>query len=185
MSKFKFIKTPIDGLLIIESMVFLDERGFFIESYNLKEFSENGIDLPFVQDNYSYSHKGILRGLHFQKTHPQGKLVRVIKGKIFDVAVDLRKNSNTFGKWYGLELSDKNKRQFYVPPNFAHGFLSLEDNTVVYYKCTDYYYPDDECGIIWNDSTLNIVWQLENIKKLIISDKDRSLLTFNELFRSL
>jgi len=127
--KFKFIKTPIEGLIIIETIVFQDERGFFMETYNLKEFRANGIVETFVQDNHSHSKKGVLRGLHFQQKHPQGKLVRVIKGKVFDVAVDLRKNSPTFRKWFGIEFSDNNHKQFYIPPCFAHGFLSLKDDT--------------------------------------------------------
>ncbi len=185
MGKFKFIKTPIEGLLIVEPTVFGDERGFFMESYSLKEFEENGIALTFVQDNHSHSRKGVLRGLHFQKKHPQGKLVRVAKGKVFDVAVDLRRSSPTFGKWFGLELSGENKRQLYIPPGFAHGFLALDDNTDFLYKCTDYYYPDDEGGIIWNDPKVSIQWPLERIDTLIISDKDRALPTFEEVKKHL
>ena len=185
MEKFKFIKTPIEGLIIVEQAVFGDERGFFIESYNYGEFKQGGIDISFVQDNHSHSKKGVLRGLHFQKKHPQGKLVRVVKGKVFDVAVDIRKNSPTFIRWLGVELSEENKRQFYIPPGFAHGFLALKDDTDFLYKCTDYYYPDDEGGIIWNDPTINIKWPLEKIDKLIISAKDKFLPTFEEVVNHL
>ena len=185
MGKFNFIKTPIEELIIVEPTVFEDERGFFMESYNYRNFKQGGIDVNFVQDNHSKSQKGVLRGLHFQKEHPQGKLVRVIKGKVFDVAVDLRKGSSTFGKWFGIELSGENKKQFYIPPGFAHGFLSLEDNTEFLYKCTDYYCPEDEYGIIWNDPTINIHWPIEEVNKLIISDKDKALPTFKEVVRCL
>ena len=181
MGKFNFIKTPIEGLIIVEQAVFEDERGFFMESYNYRDFKQGGIDMNFVQDNHSHSKKGVLRGLHFQIKHPQGKLVRVVKGKVFDVAVDIRKGSKTFGKWFGVELSDKNKKQFYIPPGFAHGFLALEDDTEFLYKCTDYYYPDDEGGIIWNDPTINIKWPLEGIDKLIISEKDKKLPEFSKV----
>jgi len=183
--KFKFIKTPIEGLIIIETIVFQDERGFFMETYNLKEFRANGIVETFVQDNHSHSKKGVLRGLHFQQKHPQGKLVRVIKGKVFDVAVDLRKNSPTFRKWFGIEFSDNNHKQFYIPPCFAHGFLSLKDDTDFLYKCTDFYYPDDELGIIWNDPTINISWPIDNIENIVISEKDRKLPTFEEVAKCL
>lgn len=185
MGKFKFVKTPIEGLIIVEQAVFEDERGFFMEFYNYRDFKQGGIDVRFVQDNHSKSQKGVLRGLHFQQKHPQGKLVRVVKGKVFDVAVDLRKGSTTIGKWFGIELSEENKKQFYIPPSFAHGFLSLEDNTEVLYKCTDYYYSDDEGGIIWNDPTINIEWPLEKIDKLIISDKDSKLPTFKGVIKCL
>ena len=185
MEKFKFIKTPIKGLIIVEQAIFEDERGFFMESYNYKGFEQGGIDVIFVQDNQSHSKKGVLRGLHFQKRHPQGKLVRVIKGEVFDVAVDMRKNSPTFGRWFGIELSEENKKQFYIPPGFAHGFLALRDDTDFLYKCTDYYYPDDEGGVIWNDPTINIKWPIEKIDKLIVSPKDRSLPTFREAVKNL
>jgi len=179
--KFKFIETPLKGLIVIESMIFKDTRGFFLESYNFKEFKKKGIDLFFVQDNHSHSQKGVLRGLHFQRNHPQGKLVRVIRGKVFDVAVDLRKDSPTFGKWFGLDLSEENNLEFYIPPNFAHGFLALEDDTDFLYKCTDFYYPDDELGIIWDDPTINICWPIDNIESMVISEKDRKLPTFEKV----
>jgi dTDP-4-dehydrorhamnose 3,5-epimerase len=181
MDKFKVIETPIKGLLIIETKVFKDNRGFFIESYNLRDFASLGINVNFVQDNHSFSRKGVLRGLHFQFKHPQGKLVRVISGKVFDVAVDLRPESSTFGKWFGVELSDVNGLQFYIPPGFAHGFISLEENTHFFYKCTDFYYPEDELGIVWNDPFLNIQWPIGHVNEVIISDKDKKLLPFSEV----
>jgi dTDP-4-dehydrorhamnose 3,5-epimerase len=181
MDKFKVIETPIKGLLIIETKVFKDNRGFFIESYNLRDFASLGINVNFVQDNHSFSRKGVLRGLHFQFKHPQGKLVRVISGKVFDIAVDLRPESSTFGKWFGVELSDVNGLQFYVPLGFAHGFISLEENTHFFYKCTDFYYPEDELGIVWNDPFLNIQWPIGHVNEVIISDKDKKLLPFSEV----
>ncbi len=181
MEKFKLIETPIKGLLIIENIIFKDDRGFFIESYNKRDFKEIGLSVDFVQDNHSFSKKGVLRGLHFQFKHPQGKLVRVISGRVFDVAVDLRPNSPTFGKWYGVELSGENTLQFYIPPGFAHGFISLEENTHFFYKCTEYYYPKDELGIIWNDPDLNIHWPLDQVGEVIISEKDKSLPKFEEV----
>jgi dTDP-4-dehydrorhamnose 3,5-epimerase len=181
MEKYKLIETPIKDLLIIETKIYKDDRGFFIESYNLREFANLGINVNFVQDNHSMSKKGVLRGLHFQLKHPQGKLVRVISGRVFDVVVDLRLSSSSFGKWYGVELSGENTLQFYIPPGFAHGFISLCDDTHFFYKCTDFYYPTDELGIIWNDPELNIQWPIHQVDKVIISDKDRKLPTFKEL----
>jgi dTDP-4-dehydrorhamnose 3,5-epimerase len=181
MEKFKVIETPIKGLLIIETKVFKDDRGLFIESYNLSEFAHLGINTNFVQDNHSMSKKGVLRGLHFQLKHPQGKLVRVISGKVFDVAVDLRLNSLTFGKWYRVKLSGGNGLQFYIPPGFAHGFISLEENTNFFYKCTDFYHSEDELGIIWNDPDLNIQWPIHKVDEVIVSGKDRKLLSFKEV----
>jgi dTDP-4-dehydrorhamnose 3,5-epimerase len=185
MGKFKFTKTPIAGLVIIEPTVYSDERGFFMETYSYRDFKRGGIDINFVQDNHSHSKKWVLRGLHFQKKHLQGKLVRVVNGKVFDVAVDLRKGSKTFGKWFSIELSGENKRQFYIPPGFAHGFLSLEDDTDFLYKCTDYYYPGDEGGIVWNDSAINIRWPIGKVEDLIISDKDKALPTFKDAIKEL
>jgi dTDP-4-dehydrorhamnose 3,5-epimerase len=181
MDKFKVIETPIKDLLIIETKIYKDYRGFFIESYNLRDFTSLGVNVNFVQDNHSMSKKGVLRGLHFQLQHPQGKLVRVISGKVFDVAVDLRINSPTFGKWYGIELSCDNGFQFFISPGFAHGFITLEDNTHFFYKCTDFYYPTDELGIIWNDPDPNIQWPTHQVDEVIISDKDRKLPSFNEM----
>ncbi len=158
MGKFRFIETGFEGLYVIEPKVFGDERGFFMEFYNKREFQEAGIDVEFVQDNHSRSRKGVLRGMHFQKKHPQGKLVRVTRGAVFDAVIDIRKDSPTFGKWYGVELSEENKRMLYVPPGFAHGFLALTDVVDFMYKCTDFYYPDDEGGIIWNDPDVGVKW---------------------------
>jgi len=173
MSKFKLIETDIEDLYIIEPTVFGDNRGYFLETYNARDFKEIGLDLKFVQDNESCSKKGVLRGLHFQYKYPQGKLVRVIKGEVFDVAVDLRKNSKTYGKWYGVILSEENKRQFYVPEGFAHGFLVLSDMAVFTYKCTDFYHPEDEGGILWNDPDININWPLDRVEEVILSEKDK------------
>ena len=177
MGKFKLIKAPIEGLYIIEPTVFGDNRGFFTESYNKREFEKIGLDMNFVQDNHSRSKKGVLRGLHFQKKHPQGKLVRVIRGKVFDVAVDLRKGSPTFGKWYGIILSDENHLMFYIPEGFAHGFLVLSEEADFFYKCTDFYYPEYDAGIIWNDPDIGIKWPFEEygIKEPILSEKDSKL----------
>lgn len=174
MSKFKFITTPIEDLYTIEPTVFGDHRGYFMETYNERDFKEAGLNMKFVQDNQSKSKKGVLRGLHFQINHPQGKLVRVIKGEVFDVAVDLRKNSKTYGKWYGVILSEENKRQFYVPEGFAHGFLVLSDEAEFTYKCTDFYHPEDEGGILWNDPDIGIKWPMENIEEIILSEKDKN-----------
>lgn len=173
MGKFTFIKTDIEGLYIIEPTVFGDDRGYFMETYHAKEFNDAGLNMTFVQDNQSKSKKGVLRGLHFQYQFPQAKLVRVIKGEVFDVAVDIRKNSNTFGKWYGILLSEENKRQFYIPEGFAHGFLVLSEEAEFVYKCTDYYHPQDEGGILWNDPAIGIAWPLDKVEKIILSDKDK------------
>ncbi|QZY56316.1 dTDP-4-dehydrorhamnose 3,5-epimerase [Crassaminicella profunda] len=180
MKKFEFIETPIKGLYIIEQKVFEDKRGYFMETYNYKDFKKAGLDMVFVQDNQSKSQNGVLRGLHFQKKCPQGKLVRVIKGEVFDVAVDLRKESDTFGKWYGCILSEKNKRQFYIPEGFAHGFLVLSSEAEFVYKCTEFYNSKDEYGIIWNDSDINIHWPVNHINKIILSDKDKNWISFKD-----
>jgi len=156
MAKFKFIETPIKDLYVIEPTVFEDHRGYFMETYNENEFKKAGLNVDYVQDNQSKSKKGVLRGLHFQSKYPQGKLVRVIKGEVFDVAVDLRRNSETYGKWYGVILTEENKKQFYIPEGFAHGFLVLSDEAEFTYKCTDFYHPEDEGGIIWNDPDIGI-----------------------------
>ena len=166
------IKTKLDGCVIIQPKVFGDERGFFLETFQAERYiSEAGITLPFVQDNHSRSSKSVLRGLHFQRTKPQGKLVRVVRGQVYDVAVDIRKGSPTFGQWEGLILSEENKTQLWVPPNFAHGFVVLSDTVDFEYKCTDYYDPSDEGTILWNDSDLNIPWPIDNP---ILSNKDAS-----------
>ncbi|WP_022676936.1 dTDP-4-dehydrorhamnose 3,5-epimerase [Novosphingobium sp. B-7] len=156
--------TEIEGLVVIEPRVFGDDRGFFMESWNRKLFADMGLDIDFVQDNHSRSAKGVLRGLHYQQPHPQGKLVRVTAGRAWDVAVDLRANSVTFGKWVGVELSSENKRMLWVPPGFAHGFVSLEDGTDFLYKCTALYDPSSEHSLMWNDPGLGIEWPLEGIE---------------------
>ena len=158
MGKITVTKTHIDGLAVIEPKVFGDNRGYFMETYNQQDMSEAGLDMVFVQDNQSMSTKGVLRGLHFQKNHPQGKLVRVIKGRVFDVAVDLRADSKTYCQWYGIELTEENKKQFYIPAGFAHGFLVLSDTAEFCYKCTDFYHPEDEGGLAWNDPSIGISW---------------------------
>ena len=148
----------IEGLCVITPAVHGDDRGYFMETYSQRDMTEAGIDITFVQDNQSMSTKGVLRGLHFQKNYPQTKLVRVIKGSVFDVAVDLRKKSNTFGKWYGIELNEENKKQFLIPRGFAHGFLVLSDKAEFCYKCDDFYHPNDEGGLAWNDPEIGIEW---------------------------
>ena len=157
MGQIKVTKAPIEGLYVIEPTVHGDSRGYFVETYNQKDMHEAGLDMVFVQDNQSMSTKGVLRGLHFQK-HPQAKLVRVIRGRVFDVAVDLRSGSETYGKWYGVELSEENKKQFYISEGFAHGFLVLSDVAEFCYKCTDFYRPGDEGGLAWNDPEIGIEW---------------------------
>ncbi len=158
MGQIKVTKTPLEGVCIIEPTVHGDKRGYFTETYNKKDMSEFGLTMEFVQDNQSMSVKGVLRGLHFQKHFPQGKLVRVIKGCVFDVVVDLRRESATYGKWYGLELSAENKKQLYIPEGFAHGFLVLSEQAEFCYKVTDFYHPGDEGGLAWNDPTIGIEW---------------------------
>ena len=148
----------IEGLCVIEPAVHGDARGYFMETYNQNDMHEEGLDMVFVQDNQSSSVKGVLRGLHFQKQFPQGKLVRVVKGSVFDVAVDLRKDSKTYGKWFGVELTEENKKQFYIPEGFAHGFLVLSELAEFCYKCTDFYHPGDEGGLAWNDPAIGITW---------------------------
>ena len=171
MAKFKFNQTEIEGVYIIEPTIFGDSRGYFMETYNYNEFKEGGIDVPFVQDNQSKSKKGVLRGLHFQKTYPQGKLVRVTNGEVFDVAVDLRKDSKTYGKWVGVILSEENKKQFFIPRGFAHGFLVLSETAEFIYKCDEFYHPEDEGGLMWNDETVNIEWP--EVEGVLLSEKDK------------
>ena len=183
MIEIKKIETGIKNLVIIEPRIFKDSRGFFMESYNYNTFKELGIDNVFVQDNISKSSKGVLRGLHFQKDeYAQAKLVYVLRGAVLDITVDLRETSETFGKYVAVELNDKNKRMFFIPRGFAHGFLTLEDDTEFIYKCDNFYNPKSEVGIIWNDTDLNIDWNLDkyNIKEeeLIISEKDKKNITF-------
>ena len=173
MGNFKFNETSIEGVYIIEPAVFGDERGYFLETYNKQDFHNAGLTMDFVQDNESKSTKGVLRGLHFQTKHTQGKLVRVISGEVFDVAVDLRKGSKTFGKWEGVKLSGENKKQFYIPEGFAHGFLVLSDEAVFNYKCTDFYAPEYDAGLLWNDEEIGIKWPLSGIDNIILSEKDK------------
>ena len=168
----KISHSKLNGCVIIEPRVFGDERGFFLETFQAVRYEqEAGIDLPFVQDNHSRSARGVLRGLHFQKTKPQGKLVRVVRGEVYDVAVDIRKGSATFGEWEGIILSEDNKKQVWVPPGFAHGFIVLSDTADFEYKCTDYYDPNDEGCILWNDPDLGIPWPVANP---VLSTKDEN-----------
>ena len=189
----------IEGLCVIEPSVHGDQRGYFMETYNQKDMEEAGLNMQFVQDNQSCSTKGVLRGLHFQKEFPQGKLVRVIKGTVFDVAVDLRSNSKTYGKWYGVELSEENKKQFYISEGFAHGFLVLSDVAEFCYKCTDFYHPGDEGGLAWNDPSIGIEWpqligeykgtpsgegyKLSDGTAIKLSEKDEKWLTLSDTFK--
>lgn len=198
MGQIKVTKAPIEGLYIIEPAVHGDSRGYFMETYNKRDMEEAGLNLNFVQDNQSMSVKGVLRGLHFQKQFPQGKLVRVVKGKVFDVAVDLRKNSKTYGKWYGVELTEDNKKQFYISEGFAHGFLVLSEVAEFCYKVTDFYHPGDEGGLAWNDPAIGIDWgvqgdyngtasaegyTLPDGTKLILSEKDQKWLNLKDTFK--
>lgn len=173
MGNFNFNETKIDGVYIIEPKVFGDNRGYFMESYNKEHFEEAGLNMTFVQDNESKSSKGVLRGLHFQKRYSQGKLVRVTKGEVFDVAVDLRIGSPTYGHWEGVILNDENKKQFYIPEGFAHGFLVLSDEAVFNYKCTNFYSPEYDGGVMWNDPEINIEWPLYRIENILLSEKDK------------
>lgn len=168
----ELIPTVIADLVIIEPRVFGDDRGFFLESWNQRSFAQLGLDLQFVQDNHSRSARGVLRGLHYQQPNPQGKLVRVVAGRAWDVAVDLRAGSPTFGRWLGVELSAENKRMFWVPPGFAHGFVSLEDGTDFLYKCTAFYDPANEHSLMWDDPAIGIDWPLEGIEPQL-SAKDK------------
>jgi len=168
----KICHSKLKGCVIIQPRVLSDDRGFFLETFQAVRYEhEAGIDLPFVQDNHSRSERGVLRGLHFQKTKPQGKLVRVVRGEVYDVAVDIRKGSTTFGEWESVILSEENKKQFWVPPGFAHGFVVLSDTADFEYKCTDYYDPSDEGSILWSDQDLDIPWPITNP---ILSNKDEN-----------
>lgn len=178
--KFKKIETGIEGLYVIEPTVFNDERGYFMETYSKRDFEQLGIECEFVQDNQSQSVKGVLRGLHFQKEHPQAKLVRVVNGRVWDVAVDLRKDSETFGEYYGVELSADNKKQFFIPRGFAHGFVVLSDVAEFTYKCDDFYTPGDEGGVLWSDKDINIEWPIDGLD-LILSEKDKNWPSFNKV----
>lgn len=189
MGKIKVTKdcNGIDGLMVIEPTVFGDDRGYFMETYNYNDFAAAGIDCQFVQDNQSASKKGVLRGLHFQIHYPQDKLVRVIVGEVFDVAVDLREGSKTYGKWFGVKLSAENKKQFFVPKGFAHGFIVLSDYAEFCYKVTDFYHPNDEGGLMWNDPTIGVEWPMPEgmtEEDLILSEKDRANSSFEEYLES-
>jgi len=183
MGKLQVETCEIEGLLEITPQVFGDKRGYFMETYQQKDFEEIGITLPFVQDNQSASKKGVLRGLHFQINFPQDKLVRVIRGEVYDVAVDLRPGSATYGKWHGVLLTEENKKQFFIPKNFAHGFLVLSDYAEFCYKCTDFYHPNDEGGIAYNDPAIGIEWPIPEGMELILSDKDTKWGSITELKR--
>jgi len=199
MGQIQVTKAPIEGLYIIEPTVHGDSRGYFMETYNQKDMTDAGLDMVFVQDNQSMSTKGVLRGLHTQKKHPQGKLVRVIRGTVYDVAVDVREDSPTYGQWFGIELSEENKKQFYVSPGFAHGFLVLSDTAEFCYKVTDFYHPEDELGFAWNDPDIGVCWPgvtgtypgtasangytLPDGTPLKLSDKDQRLLTLKQTKR--
>jgi dTDP-4-dehydrorhamnose 3,5-epimerase len=165
----QFLPTELAGVIVIEPRAFEDERGYFMETFHKQKFAAAGIDVEFVQDNHSRSRRGVLRGLHYQLAYPQGKLVRAVAGKIFDVAVDLRRSSPTFARWYGCELTESNRRQMYIPPGFAHGFCVLSDAADVIYKCTQLYHPEDERTLLWNDSSLGIQWPVANP---VVSPKD-------------
>lgn len=198
MGQIKVTAAPIEGLYIIEPAIHGDSRGYFMETYNMQDMAEAGLNMKFVQDNQSMSVKGVLRGLHFQKEYPQGKLVRVIKGRVFDVAVDLRHDSKTYGKWFGVELTEENRKQFYISEGFAHGFLVLSDVAEFCYKVTDFYRPGDEGGLAWNDPTIAIEWpelvgeyrgcadcdgySLSDGTPLNLSDKDRKWLCLKDTF---
>jgi len=178
---FKFIETPIKGLIQIKCEIFNDDRGAFFENFSKKEFEKAGITTEFVQDNQSISKKGVLRGLHFQKNYPQAKIVRVVSGKIYDVAVDLRNNSPTFAKYFGLILDSEKNNMLYISEGFAHGFYVLSDTAIVSYKCSDFYHPEDEDGIIWNDKTLSINWKNEcDFINPVLSEKDLNRPVFDK-----
>ena len=180
MGNFTFIEKEIKGIYIIEPQVFGDNRGYFMETFTQKDFEEAGLRYNWVQDNQSSSRKGVLRGLHFQKEHPQAKLVRVISGEVFDVAVDLRAGSPTYGKWIGEVLSAEKKNMMLIPRSFAHGFLVLSEYAEFTYKCDDYYHPEDEGGIIWNDPNIGIEWPLDMVDEIILSEKDKKHPTLAE-----
>ena len=170
----------IEGLAVITPTVHGDDRGYFMETYNENDMKEAGFDIKFVQDNQSSSTKGVLRGLHFQKHFPQCKLVRAVRGDVFDVAVDLRSNSKTYGKWYGVELTAENKKQFLIPEGFAHGFYVISDSAVFAYKCTDFYHPEDEDGLMWNDSSIGVDWKSVGAGETpLLSEKDKKHLAFS------
>ncbi len=172
------IETPLPGVVVIEPKVFGDNRGFFMETFQADRYRSMGVEADFIQDNLSCSSGGVLRGLHYQLHHPQAKLVSVISGEVFDVAVDIRQGSPTFGHWHGVLLNGENHRQFYIPAGYAHGFCVLSDTVYFQYKCTDYYHPEDEIGIKWNDPAIGIDWPIQNP---VLSDKDKGLFPLNEI----
>lgn len=180
MGQFTFTETKLKGVYIIEPKVFGDNRGYFMETYNYEDFKKAGLDSVFVQDNQSKSKKGVLRGMHYQNPNLQGKLVRVISGEVFDVAVDIRKDSPTYGQWEGVILNAENKKQFYVPEGLAHGFLVLSEEAEFVYKCTDFYHPEFEGSIAWNDPDIGIQWPVDGIENVMLSDKDRRAQSFKE-----
>lgn len=173
MAQIKVTETKLQGIKIIEPQRFGDNRGWFMEVYQYDTYRQAGINCSFVQDNRSYSKRNVLRGLHFQKKHQQDKLISVLCGKIFDVVVDIRKDSATFGQWLGIELSAENRKQLFIPKGFAHGYIVLSEDAEILYKCSEKYYPDEESGILWNDKDLQIDWQIEDKEKLILSEKDK------------
>lgn len=180
---FTVTPTAISDVLMLEPNVFSDDRGYFFESYNVRDFQKaTGVAVEFVQDNHSMSERGVLRGLHYQLQHPQGKLLRVVKGSVFDVAVDLRKSSPTFGRWAGALLSADNRRQLWIPPGFAHGFLALSDTAEVLYKITDYWYPEHERTLLWNDPDLDIAWPVDGEPRLAAKDVDGKLFREADVF---
>ena len=181
MSNFNFVETKIKDLYIIEPRVFGDDRGYFMETYSKRDFYEAGLTMEFVKDNESKSKKGVLRGMHFQTKNTQGKLVRVTQGAVYDVAVDLRKGSQTYGKWEGILLTAENKKQFYVPEGFAHGFLVVSEEAVFNYKCTNFYSPEYDSGLLWNDKDVAIEWPLDGIEEILLSEKDKVQKTLKEL----
>ncbi|HPH12102.1 MAG TPA: dTDP-4-dehydrorhamnose 3,5-epimerase [Thermotogota bacterium] len=180
---FNISEAPINGVFIIEPVAYSDNRGYFLELYNQKTLFDLGFTTPFVQDNFSISNKGVLRGLHYQIKHPQGKLVKAMRGAIFDIGVDLRIGSPTYLKWFGLVLSSENHKMLYFPGEFAHGFLALSDSAEVFFKCTDYYYPEFFTGIVWNDENINVEWPLEQygIRNVILSESDNALKQISEV----
>lgn len=184
MGIFKKTTTEIRDLFVLEPKLYYDERGYFFESYNQMDFSLLGIETPFVQDNRSFSNKGVLRGIHFQKENPQAKLVSVLSGSVFDVAVDLRTRSETFGRFYSIVLSSENKKMLYIPRGFGHAFLVLSDYAEFYYKCDNFYHSDDQHGIIWNDNQLSIDWPID-INDVVISEKDSKLISFSEYIKGM
>lgn len=180
MAQIQVTDTKLYGIKVVQPQVFGDNRGWFMEGYKYDNYCQSGITCTFVQDNLSYSKKNVLRGLHFQTKHQQDKLISVLRGKIFDVVVDIRKNSITFGQWFGIELSAKNRKQLFIPKGFAHGYIVLSEDAEILYKCSEKYYPEEESGILWNDKDLRIDWKVKDEEKLILSEKDKKWQTWKE-----